>query len=500
MNIPGIADGLETPELLDKAEEQAQSLLEELKTKVKAELRDVATLRKEMTVTIPGDVIHSRLDHDFDEIRHEAVVPGFRKGRAPRRLIQRRFSGEVRNNLKTAIIGQSFVAAVQNQKLEVLGDPLFRVEKDAQVKLVELNEALEAYKLPDSGDFRYSCEIEIKPTLELPELTGIEVKSPQVTISDENVQEAIERQQKIRGRYEPVAGASADDEDMLVADVKLSAEGKLIKEEANVQLGIRPTRLDGIALMNLGESLSGAQAGETRSAEADIPDDYDRIDLRGKRAAFEFKIHEVKRLVPLAKSELMEQYGCTDEAEFGKLVREDLEAERDRVVERARKEQILQYLLEKTPLDLPENLSARQTDRAVMRRVIDLSQQGVPDGEIEAKIDELRTSARDQVARDLRLEFIMEKVAEKFGLTVTEEELNTEIARISRLYNQRFDRVRDNLRSRGLLPQLAEQIRQDKCVTHLLKDAKIVAVEAKIEAKEKKPRAKKEPKAKEPKE
>ena len=160
------------------------------------------------------------------------------------------------------------------------------------------------------------------------------------------------------------------------------------------------------------------------------------------------------------------------------VVKEELEAERDRLVAQAQREQINDYLLGSTAFELPENLSARQTDRAVARRVIELQQSGVPLSDVETRIDELRTSAHADVVRGLKLEFILEKIAEKLEVRVTEEEMNTEIARIARLYRQRFDRIRDDLHSRGLLGHLAEQIRQDKCVAFLLRDAKIEDVSA----------------------
>ena len=105
----------------------------------------------------------------------------------------------------------------------------------------------------------------------------------------------------------------------------------------------------------------------------------------------------------------MEQSGAESEKELKQFVHDDMEAERDRLVERAKREQVLDYLLEKIPLELPDQLSARQTDRAVLRKVIDLQQRGVPQSDVETQIDELRTSAKEEVARNLKLDFIMEK-------------------------------------------------------------------------------------------
>jgi len=476
MELPGMADAMHDPEALARADEEAERLLAELKEKVRVAARDVGTLRKELQITVPADVIRSHLEHNYAELRSDALVPGFRKGHAPLQLIQKRFGPQVRESLKTTIVGQSFFAAAENEKIDPLGDPLFRVETEKGVRMTELGEAVQHLKLPDNADFSYTCEVEIKPTFELPELKGIEVRAPKLAVSDQDVEEQIQRHCKNRGRYEPLADAARDPEDLVIADVALHVEGGLVKQEENVQLGLRPARLDGIPLMELGQALTGVRPGDERSLACTIPQDYERADLRGKGGVFRFKVHELKRLVPLPRETLVQQLGCESEQQLREFVRHDLEAELHRLVTRARKEQILEYLLERTSLDVPEQLSARQTDRAVLRKMIELQQNGVPTSEIEARIDELRTTAREDVARGLKLEFVLEKVAQELDVAVTDEEVNTEIARIARLYNRRFDRMRDDLHSRGLLPQLAEQIRQDKCIQLLLRDAKIVEV------------------------
>jgi trigger factor len=477
MSEAGLSDALRDPELMAAANDRAQELLEELKSEVKVETKDIGTLRKELTITVPGDIIAKHVDHNYDELANDAVVPGFRKGRAPRRLIEKRFGHDVRQSLKTTIIGQSFYAAADKAEIEPLGDPLFNVtNKEGHPNVVDFEEALTLLELPAEGDFNYSCELEIKPTFELPELKGIEVKTPQFEITDEQVDEQLERHRKIRGHYEPVTDGAAEPDDLIVADVTLKAGDQTVKTEENVQLGIRPTRLDGIALTELGEQLAGVKPGDTRTVTAKIPDDYERPDLRRQEAVFEFQVHELKRQVPAPVEELVQQSGAEDEAQLRQFIRDDLEAEKEQYTRRAQHAQLTDYLLENTPMDLPEDLSARQTDRAVLRRVIDLRQQGIPESDVEAKIDELRTSAAEDVTRDLKLGFILEKVAEELGVTVTDEEINTQIALIARRYDRRFDRVRDELQSQGLLSQLGEQIKHDKCLQQLLGEAKIVEV------------------------
>ncbi len=472
MDMPGT--GGVDPMAWEKAEEDSERLLEELKKEVKADFKDIGVLRKEMHVTVPEKVIADHMEHNYDELMTDAMVPGFRKGRAPRQLVEKRFGNEVRESLTTSIVGQSFYAATENAEVDVLGDPLFRVEVEDEVKLVDIGEALQHLKLPESGDFAYTCEIELKPEFDLPELKGINITRPEITVTPEMVAEQMLQRRKNRGRLEPVSDGAAEPDDQVVADIVLKVDGSEVKREENVTLGVRPTRLDGITLSDLGEQLKDVQPGETRTAACTIPDDYERADLRGKQGEFTFNVHELKRLKPEPMDKFLESWGFDSEEEAREHFKDELEAERDQLLERAKREQVQQYLLDNTELELPKDFSGRQTDRAVMRKVIDLQQRGVPMGDIEAHIDELRTSAKEEVGRELKLGFILEKVADELDLHVTDEEVNTEIARIAQLYGRRFDRIRDDLQSRGLLSQLIEQIRQNKCITALLEDAKLV--------------------------
>jgi trigger factor len=493
MNIPGAAGAADNPEMWERAQEESDKLLDELKEAVQADLEDIGVLRKQMRVTVPAKIIADHMEKNYSDLMHDALVPGFRKGRAPRRLIEKRFGADVRESLTTSIVGQSFYAAAENNELEILGDPLFRIEADAGVQLMDIGEALQHLKLPESGDFGYTCEVELKPTFEVPALEGIEVKTPEIAITDEMVEEQILRQRKIRGRLEPVSDAAQKD-DQCICDVVLTVDGAEIKRDENALVGVRPTVVEGIPLTDLDKTLAGTKAGETRTVKCSLPPDYERADLRGKDGEIAITLHEIKRLAPEPLDAFVQTMGFDSEEELREDVRAQLDMEREQMLGRAKKAQVEEYLLESTELDLPQGFSSRQTERAVHRRVIDLQQRGMPMSDIESHIDELRTSASEQVVRDLKLGFILEKVAEKLDIHVTDEEVNTEIARIARMYGRRFDRVRDDLQGAGLLEQLVEQIRQDKCVAKLLETAKFVAADAdnsKGEAASKKPAAKK---------
>ncbi len=482
------------------AEQDVAETPEDMKEIIDVSVADAGVLRKAITVTVPTERIQQERDKQYKELLNDALVPGFRKGHAPRRLIEKRFGGEVGDQILTKMVSTAYMAAIEKQGLKALGDPMFRIAaKESQQaekapdsaeapagdtppaettasrdRLVDFNTALEELKLPEDGPLTFTCEVEIKPEFELPELENIPVEKPQVKITDDDVANQIDRLRRMRGEYVPVTEGGIESDDMVIADIKQIVGGETIAQHENVTLAARPQRVLDVTLQNLGDVLIGAKPGDVRTIEGKMPDEAEREDLRGKPVTFEVKINDIKRMrLPALDKEFLTAQGFDSEDEMRSQIRTGMERQLDQEIRRGMRGQIYKYLLDQTKLDLPADLSARQVDRAVIRRIVDLRRQGVPMSEIEKHADELRTSTGDRALSELKLHFITEKIAEKLEVEVSEEELNSQIAAIARHYGRRFDRVRDELAKEEGLENLYLQIRDEKVVDRLLDQAKI---------------------------
>jgi len=448
-----------------EAADQEETEQEKLKQAIRVETEPVGLLRTKLTVTVPKDTIHERIESEYDELRREATVPGFRRGRAPRTLIEKRFGGEVRDELKDKLVAEAYLAAVEKEDIKVLGDP------DLELGKIEL---------PDQGDLSFTCEVELKPEFDLPKLEGIELSRPKIDVTDKDIDAQVDRMRAMRGNYQPVEKGKVEQDDLVVADVTIAVGSDTIHQEENAQVPARPSVIDGIPIESLGEQLTGSVSGDVRKMEVTLPDGYRLEEHRGKKAAVELKVQEIKRLVlPELDERLLKDLGADTLDELRDWVRANLEARLDQQVRRAMREQLASYLLDHTELDVPPQLSQRQTERMVNRRRLDMLSQGVPEAEVEKNLDALRTTATEQVARDLKLYFVMEKIAEQLKIEVSEEEVNARIAQIAQAYGQRFDRVRDDLARRGGLTELYLDLREQKCVDRLLEQAKITDTEVK---------------------
>jgi len=509
MTKQDIHENEESPVGVEVDEEKEADLREVLKETIKVAVADVGVLRKKVSVTVPRDSMSLELDKEYKQLVAEAVVPGFRRGRAPRRLVEKRFGSDVGAQVQTRLVSNAYLAAIEKEDLRVLGDPLFWVtlkdkkapaEQDGKEQLVDMPTALQHMKLPEEGDLEFKCEVEVKPEFEMPSLEGIQIERPDVKISDDDVSVQIDRERARRGTWVPVNNGTVAIDDLLICDLVMTVEGQEVKKQENMQMAARPQRIEGLTLEDLGDSFKGAKVGDTKKLTATVPDDYEVEDLRGKKTDFEFKLNDIKRMeLPPLDKEFLTNQGFEGEKEYREWVKKAMQGQVEQEIKKGMRNQLRKYFIDHTKLELPEGLSSRQTDRAVMRKRIELQRYGVPIAEIEKHADELRTSAREEVSAELKLHFILEDVAEKLEVDVTEEEVNGQIAEMARAYNRRFDRIRDDLAKNDGLSVLALQIREDKCLDKVLEKASITETKVPKKGTEKPEKAEKAEKSEKPK-
>ena len=476
-----------TTDTLD--EESTEALEEEdpkeaLKKVIRVKVADAGVLRRTVHVTVPQEHLQSEFDKEYDGLVADAEVPGFRKGRAPRRLVEKRFGRDVDSQVRTRIVSNAYLAAIEKEDLKVLGDPLVwvRVKKEqdgdeaGNEQLVEMHAALDHLTMTTDKDFDFRCEVEIKPEFKLPKLEGITIEKPKLEISDEDISVQIDRMRAQRGNWAPVvADGRVEIDDLLVCDMKMSVGGKEIKTVDNMAVAARAQAIEGAVVSDLGKTLKGAKTGETRSVSAELPADYEVEDLRGKKADFELRVNEIKRLqLPPLDEAFLAAQGFDSEDEYRSWVRQRMEAQLEHEIRQGMRNQVSKALLDNTELDLPEGLSSRQTDRVASRRAMELQRQGVPISEIEKRADEMRTSAREEAVSQLKLHFILEEIAQKLEIEVSEEEINGQIAAMARAYNRRFDRVRDDLAKNDGITSLYLEIRDEKSIEKILDKAEII--------------------------
>ncbi|MGB2866277.1 MAG: trigger factor [Sedimentisphaerales bacterium] len=468
----------EQPEIQEEATELKEGEQPETQKEEETEPKDIVTIeeagpcKKKVTIEIVQEKIKKAIDKQYEKMGKEALVPGFRKGRAPRRLLEKRFGKETTEQIKLTLLDNASKSAIEDNKLQVIGEPDIDFEK---------------IELPAEGSLTFDFEIEVRPEFDLPQLEGIPVTKTKLEVTDEQIDREIEQMQRWSGVWTPREEGSVELEDQIIADAVLKIEG--IEEDEkldNVEIYVRQNGFVGaIPVEKLDELLVGAKAGETKETNVEVPKTFFREEYRGKKVDIQISIKDVKWLKPAELDEnLLKRYGVEDKDELREKIHDTLHGRLETQGRTEMTEQIFEYLLDKTDLDLPVSVVAEQANSVLQRQYTNLLMRGLSREQIGEQIEQLQAGSEQQAEQQLKTFFIMDKIADKLDIDVSEEEINGHIAQLAMQRGQRPEKMREDMERNNSLAQLTLEVRQDKCIAKLLETA--VITEKKPEKKTKK--------------
>ncbi|MCC5823197.1 MAG: trigger factor [Phycisphaerales bacterium] len=435
----------------------------------KVQIHDAGPCRKKISIEIPAAVVDETIGESFATVAHEAALPGFRKGRAPKRLIERRFGGYVRNEARGRLISQAYQDAVESHNLKVLGQPPASAFENVEV---------EAGK-----PLTLELEVEVMPEFDLPELKGIKILKPDATLPEGMVDDEIKKICVNEGTLEDRDTPEPGDYLMGKA-VMTDAEGAEHYNIDGAVVQVPPADGDGsgmilgVLVANFAEQVGTPKAGDEITIKVNGPENHEVEALRGKDLSVAYTVANVYKIIPAPLADLVAKFGLTGEDQLREMVAARLQQRAEIQQQSVMRQQIARHLSDNTTFDLPEGLTSQQAARNLERRRMELMYRGVDQREIETHMAELRAASAQSAVRELKQFFILNKAAEQLDVQVDEQELNAQIYRIAQEQGQRPDAVRDALIKNGQIQTLFQQVREHKTLDAVLADAAIEEVSA----------------------
>ncbi len=435
-------------------------------------VEDLGSCRKKLSFVLPRAHVAEQLESQMAALMTQAAIPGFRPGRVPRRLIEKQFGASVRRECLNQLVSSSYSQALEQHKLQVLAEP-------------EGNEELAKLELDPTKDLRFHLEVEVAPEFELPDVDGIEVRKPVITVKEEQVTEQIERLRTNEGSLETQEKASPGDYcigrgTMREAGSKESDKPLLDLEGAVVQIPAKDKdgkgAILGVLVDDFAKQAGLPKPGDTLTIKCKGPDVHERVDVRGKNLVITFKVERVERIIPAKVEDILARMGLTDEGQMREQVRARLEQRAAVEQQAAMRQQVAKKLLELVKVDMPKNVSARQAERSLARARMEMAYRGMEPAEIENRVAELRSGTMEQAVAELKLFFIMMKAAQKFNVQVTEDEVNGRIYQIAMERRVRPDKLRTELIQTNQIGMVVQQVREHKAMDAVLARAKVTEI------------------------
>lgn len=435
-------------------------------------IEDIGPARKCLVIEVPGDRIAEQIESGYTQLKKDADVPGFRRGRVPQRLLERRFGAAIRDDVKGQLLSESYSQAIEDEKLNVIGEPDIKDLPDIV--------------LPDSGPLTFKVEVEVTPDVKLPSLEDIAIeKTAVIEVTDADVDAEIEQYRERFGSMIAVDSAKVKKNDCLQADIRIldgedtsdEAEEISVLEGSNVVIP-GDSREDkgyvaGIVVDDLGTKLKGKQVGDVVSIFMTGPSGHEDEKIRNQPITIQIGITSIQRLEPASSDTVVAKAGFESMDGLKSQLREMLESRQTREQKNDLHEQIAQHLVDQVELELPEAMTSRQAQRLLQRKAMELAYVGASEQHIDQQMAEMRATSEVDARSQLKKFFILAKAAEHLGVEVAEAEVNGRIAMLAMQQGRRPEKLRQQMQRNNEIEYLYIQMREQKTLDQILDKAKI---------------------------
>jgi len=412
-----------------------------------------------LQIELPPEEVEKEWDAIANSFARFAKIPGYRPGKAPRAVIDKRFRKEIQDELTKKLVSKSYHEAVEQEHL--------RVASLTNIEDIQFGE---------DKSMRFRATVVIAPEFELPDYKKIPVQLPDTKVSDAEIEEALERLREQSADFVDVPGRGLQMGDFAVLDFEGSVDSKPISEIApqaskNLQGGKKfwlHLAADNF-LPKFCEQLVGQKPGETRLAIVEFPADFPVKELAGKKADYAVTVREVKEKVlpPIDDALAAKLAPGKTLVDLRQLLEHDIEHAKEHDVERAKESQIMKYLHERIQFELPPALLQNETRRALAELVQRNRERGVTDEMLKEKERELIDGAAGVAAHRLKTNFILHRIVERENIEVAKEDVDLRIRQEAARYDISPEKMRKELQQKDVLDDVAEQILLGKTLDFL---------------------------------
>ncbi len=444
-----------------------------MKVEVEKQPESVSTIR----IELPPEEVSKEWDVIAKSFARFAKIPGYRPGKAPRSVIEKRFRKEIQDEVTKKLVSKSYHDAIEQKQLRV-------------ASLTNLEDV----QFGEDKSMRFQATVVTEPEFELPDYKNIPVELPDAKISEAEIGAALERVRDQSADFVDVPERGLQMDDFAVIDFEGSIEGKPISDVApqasknlhggkKFWLRLAPDNF----LPKFSEQLVGQKPGDAHQVVVDFAADFPVKELAGKQASYSVTVHEIKqKILPALDDAFADKLikGKTL-ADLRHMVEHDLEHEKEHEIERAKEAQIVAYLHERAKFDSPPSLLRNETRRTLGELVQRNRARGIPDEMLKDKEKELIESAGSLAAHRLKTNFILHRIAEREKIEVTREEVDLRIRKEAQRYNISTEKMRKELEDHDGLNSFAEQILLGKTLDFLKANVSVqpISKEASVEKK-----------------
>lgn len=425
-----------------------------------------------LTVEVAKEEFDKALDQAFKKVVKQVTVPGFRKGKVPRRIFEARFGVEaLYQDALDIILPQAYQKAVEETGIEPVDQPEVDIEQ-----------------LEKGKNLIFKAVVTVKPEVKLGEYKGLEIPAKDFSVTDEQLQEELERIRERQAELIVVEDGKLENGDLAVIDFEGFIDGEPFEggkaENYNLELGSN-TFIPGFE-----EQLVGMAKGEEKEIKVTFPEEYHVEELKGKEAVFKVKVNEIKR----KKLPELDDEFAKDVSEFETLeefkadLRKKLEEQARLEEENYKRDRVAEKAAEKAEIDIPQVMIDHEVEHMVQDFEQRLRFQGLDlDNYFKftgSSMEQLKEQFKEDAEKRVRISLTIEAIGKAENIEVTEEDIDKELDKMAELYSQDKEQLKKMFQSQGSLDRIKTDLQFRKTLDFLVEHSKTVETQPEEEQQE----------------
>ncbi|MDE0687141.1 MAG: trigger factor [Candidatus Poribacteria bacterium] len=425
---------------------------------MKVQIEKLETTRVRLDIEIPAEDVNAALAETCESLRTQVSIPGFRKGRVPIAILKSRFPEYVNSEAVRYLVAPAYEDAIYNERLNALTQPTFTPP------LNELN-------VKENEPFTFSATVDIRPNISLPSYDELVTDKNPVNVPREDVDAYITRLQAQSATYEPLdIERQVREKDCVRIDWECLLDGNRIdaesRQDVDIELGV------GAIHEKLEQTLIGMEIGDTNNVNIDFPQDHNVAELAGKSAQYEITLHAIteKQLPPL-DDEFAKDLGYENYSQLYGLIWNNLVEEETSLHVDKQKAELLEQLIEKIEITIPDPLVDQYVQQTLLNVKQQLANEHRSPEDAGINMDTLPDELRRDVIQQTKQSWIFETIAEKEGISVSDDELEYEIRRAAEQQNRDAQQYASLLKSNNRLEDFRGQLQHEKIYQFLINRA-----------------------------
>ncbi len=433
---------------------------------IQVQLEDLSAVKKKLKVEIPAETALREMNLVANEYRRNARIPGFRPGKAPLELVKRRFQKDIRQDVLQKLVPQSYDQAIKEQDLHPLGRP-----------------SLENMDFEEGNPIVYEARLEVGPKVLVPRYKGLEVSAEELSVSEEDIDQEIDKLREKHANLVSVEGRAVCDGDYAAVDLRGEymdqSGGERRKErpqvapiqEENVLLKVG----DESTLQAFNEALSGMSVGEEKTCQVEYPPKYPTEKLAGRKVLFQLRLNEIKKKhLPEANDEFAKDLGDYETlAQLREKVRADMRELRETNRDNALKNKLIDKLIEEKDFEIPDLMVEERLDERVRDLAYNIAAQGVDPSKANVDWMKLRGQLRPEAEKGVRARIVLGEIANQEHLKVSSEDLECELDRMANSVNQPKEKLRQQLEQGNRMEELRGEVLRREALNLVFENAKV---------------------------